>query len=229
MKSILIYIKTTACIWCWDMLYQSDGWNKKWPSKMFDSITMQFQLPPSNLSADLTSNHGAVNILSNVVILVFYPSNMYRTLTVHVSFEDIMTSPIQCLSAQFTTTLHDIWWMLSEDIHSEKLILILMSRMIPSILLKKQQSFLTTRVWLCCFFLFLFLLTYICRFALGQLIKYQKIEFLHVFPIFQVGFRIQGVALTGLRIDKLNVKAVPNRLYKGFRALTHAGLYEVRS
>lgn len=38
------------------------------PGKTIDSITVQFQLPPSILSADLTSNHGVVNILSNKVL-----------------------------------------------------------------------------------------------------------------------------------------------------------------
>lgn len=37
------------------------------PGKMIDSINVQFQLPPCVLSADLTSNHGAVNILSSKV------------------------------------------------------------------------------------------------------------------------------------------------------------------
>ena len=37
------------------------------PGKTIDSITVQFQLPPCVLSADLTSNHGAVNILANKV------------------------------------------------------------------------------------------------------------------------------------------------------------------
>ena len=63
----------------------------------------------------------------------------------------------------------------------------------------------------------------------GSLVLETGLERLHVFPTFQVSFRIQGVALSGLQIDKLDLKVVPNRLYKGFRALTRAGLYEVRS
>ncbi|XP_021853446.1 AP-3 complex subunit mu [Spinacia oleracea] len=54
-------------------------------------------------------------------------------------------------------------------------------------------------------------------------------EKLHVFPTFEAGFRIMGVALSGLKIDKLEVKNVTNRAYKGFRALTRAGEYQVRS
>lgn len=37
------------------------------PGKTIDSITLQFQLPPSVLSADLSSNHGTVDILANKV------------------------------------------------------------------------------------------------------------------------------------------------------------------
>jgi AP-3 complex subunit mu len=55
------------------------------------------------------------------------------------------------------------------------------------------------------------------------------LERLHVFPTFQVAFRIMGVALSGLQIDKLDLKNLPNRPYKGFRALTRAGGFEVRS
>ena len=63
----------------------------------------------------------------------------------------------------------------------------------------------------------------------GTLVLETEFEHLHVFPTFQVGFRIMGVALSGLQIDKLDLKTVPNRLYKGFRALTRAGEFEVRS
>ena len=42
------------------------------PGKTIDSITVQFQLPPCILSADLTSNHGTVNILTNKVPLFFF-------------------------------------------------------------------------------------------------------------------------------------------------------------
>lgn len=37
------------------------------PGKTIDSVTVQFTLPPCILSADLTSNHGTVNILSDKV------------------------------------------------------------------------------------------------------------------------------------------------------------------
>ena len=42
------------------------------PGKTIDSITVQFQLPPCILSADLTSNHGAVNIFANQVVKFWY-------------------------------------------------------------------------------------------------------------------------------------------------------------
>lgn len=54
-------------------------------------------------------------------------------------------------------------------------------------------------------------------------------EKLHVFPTFVAEFRIMGVALSGLKMDKLEVKNVASRPYKGFRALTRAGEYQVRS
>ena len=38
------------------------------PGKTIDSVTVQFQLPPFILSADLTSNHGTVNILAKQVL-----------------------------------------------------------------------------------------------------------------------------------------------------------------
>ncbi|XWS58073.1 hypothetical protein CRYUN_Cryun08bG0003900 [Craigia yunnanensis] len=48
----------------------------------------------------------------------------------------------------------------------------------------------------------------------GTLLLGTEFERLHVFPTFRVGFRIMGVALSGLQIDKLDLKTVPNRLYK---------------
>lgn len=63
----------------------------------------------------------------------------------------------------------------------------------------------------------------------GTLLLEAGLEKLHVFPTFQVEFRIMGVALSGLQIEKLELKNVPNRPYKGFRALTQAGEYQVRS
>ncbi|OMP09409.1 Clathrin adaptor, mu subunit [Corchorus olitorius] len=117
------------------------------PGKTIDSITVQFQLPPCILSADLTSNHGTVNILSNKICS----------------------------------------WSIGR---------------IP----KDKAPSLS-----------------------GTLVLETESERLHVFPTFRVGFRIMGVALSGLQIDKLDLRTVPNRLYKGFRALTRAGEFEVRS
>ncbi|KAJ0079743.1 hypothetical protein Patl1_22454 [Pistacia atlantica] len=117
------------------------------PGKTIDSITLQFQLPPCVLSADLTANHGAVDILSNKMCS----------------------------------------WSIGR---------------IP----KDKAPSLT-----------------------GTMVLETGLERLHVFPTFQLGFRIMGIALSGLQIDKLDLKNVPSRLYKGFRALTRGGEYEVRS
>ncbi|XP_054800548.1 AP-3 complex subunit mu [Prosopis cineraria] len=117
------------------------------PGKTIDSVTVQFILPPCILSADLTSNHGTVNILSD------------KTCT----------------------------WSIGR---------------IPK---DKAPS------------------------MSGTLVLENGLERLHVFPTFRVGFRIMGVALSGLQIDKLDLKSVPYRFYKGFRALTRAGEFEVRS
>lgn len=117
------------------------------PGKTIDSITVQFQLPPCILSADLTSNHGTVNILAN------------KTCS----------------------------WSIGR---------------IPK---DKTPS------------------------MSGTLVLETGLERLHVFPTFQADFRIMGIALSGLQIDKLDLKNLPNRPYKGFRALTKAGQFEVRS
>lgn len=63
----------------------------------------------------------------------------------------------------------------------------------------------------------------------GNLVLEPGLDRLHVFPVLRVGFRIVGVALSGLQINKLEIKNMPARLYKGFRAVTKAGEYEVRS
>lgn len=63
----------------------------------------------------------------------------------------------------------------------------------------------------------------------GTLVLETGMEKLHVFPTFQVGFRIMGVALSGLKIDKLDIKSQSSRLHKGFRALTKGGEFQVRS
>ncbi|KAJ7977842.1 AP-3 complex subunit mu [Quillaja saponaria] len=117
------------------------------PGKTIDSITVKFQLPPGILSADLTSNHGTVNILAN------------KTCT----------------------------WSIDR---------------IPK---DKAPS------------------------MSGTFVLETGLKRLHVFPTFQVGFKIMGVALSGLKIEKLDLKNTPSRLYKGFRALTQAGEFEVRS
>ncbi|XP_052193420.1 AP-3 complex subunit mu [Diospyros lotus] len=117
------------------------------PGKTIDSVAVEFQLPPCVLSADLTSNHGTINILAN------------KTCS----------------------------WSIGR---------------IPK---DKAPS------------------------MSGALVLEPGLERLNVYPTFQVGFRIMGVALSGLRIDKLDLKNLPNRPYKGFRALTRAGEYEVRS
>ncbi|KAG2694590.1 hypothetical protein I3760_08G153100 [Carya illinoinensis] len=117
------------------------------PGKTIDSITVQFQLPHCILSADMTSNHGTVNILANKTCL----------------------------------------WSIGR---------------IPK---DKAPS------------------------MSGTLVLETGLERLHVFPTFQVAFRVMGVALSGLQIDKLDLKNLPNRPYKGFRALTRAGEFEVRS
>ncbi|KAF3453209.1 hypothetical protein FNV43_RR03648 [Rhamnella rubrinervis] len=115
--------------------------------KTIDSITVQFQLPPCILSADLSSNHGTVNILSNKMCC----------------------------------------WSIGR---------------IPK---DKTPS------------------------MSGTLVLESGLERLQVFPTFQVGFRIMAVALSGLQIDKLDLKTIPARFYKGFRALTSAGEFEIRS
>lgn len=117
------------------------------PGKTIDSIILQFQLPPCILSADLTSNHGTVNVLSNKICT----------------------------------------WSIGR---------------IP----KDKAPSLS-----------------------GTMVLETGLETLRVFPTFQVEFRIMGVALSGLQIDKLDLQNLPNRLYKGFRAVTRAGEYEVRS
>ncbi|XP_017413508.1 AP-3 complex subunit mu isoform X3 [Vigna angularis] len=114
------------------------------PGKTIDSVTVQFQLPPFILSADLTSNHGTVNILAKKTCI----------------------------------------WSIGR---------------IPK---DKAPS------------------------MSGLLVIETGLERLHVCPSFQVGFRIMGVALSGLQIDKLDLKNAPYQFYKGFRALTRAGQFD---
>ncbi|XP_057855422.1 AP-3 complex subunit mu isoform X5 [Cryptomeria japonica] len=51
---------------------------------------------------------------------------------------------------------------------------------------------------------------------------------LREFPTILVGFKIMGVAMSGLKIDKLDLQNLGYRPYKGFRALTQAACYEIR-
>ncbi|KAM3403761.1 hypothetical protein ACQJBY_007091 [Aegilops geniculata] len=117
------------------------------PGKPIDSIIVQFQLPPLIASADLTANHGTVDILADQTCV----------------------------------------WTIGH---------------IPK---DKAPS------------------------VSGNLRLEEGLAHLHAFPIFQVKFRIMGAALSGLQIDKLDVKNTPSAPYKGFRAQTQAGRYEVRS
>ncbi|KAH6819022.1 Clathrin adaptor complexes medium subunit family protein [Perilla frutescens var. frutescens] len=117
------------------------------PGKSIDSITVQFRLPPCVLSSDLSSNHGAVNVLAD------------KTCS----------------------------WTIGR--------------------MPKDKAPNMS----------------------GTLALETGIERLHVFPTFQVGFRIMGVALSGLKIDKLDLKNLPFRPHKGFRALTKGGEFQVRS
>lgn len=63
----------------------------------------------------------------------------------------------------------------------------------------------------------------------GTLVLETGTERLQVFPTFQVGFKIMGVALSGLKIDKLDINSPLVRPHKGFRALTKGGEFQVRS
>nr|GMD96675.1 AP-3 complex subunit mu [Ipomoea batatas] len=63
----------------------------------------------------------------------------------------------------------------------------------------------------------------------GTLVLESGLKRLHVFPTFRVGFKIMGTALSGLKIDKLDIRNLPTCPYKGFRALTRAGEYQVNS
>ncbi|XP_039801210.1 AP-3 complex subunit mu-like isoform X3 [Panicum virgatum] len=117
------------------------------PGKPIDSITVQFQLPPLIVSADLTANYGTVDILADKTCL----------------------------------------WTIGQ---------------IP----KDRAPVLS-----------------------GNLRLEEGLAQLHTLPTFQVKFKIMGVALSGLQIDKLDVKNTPSAPYKGFRAQTQAGKYEVRS
>lgn len=173
------------------------------PGKPIDSITVQFQLPPLIVSADLTANYGTVDILADKVSVLPTISS-----TVTPLIPDLVTGQgkgsIVGSFRKFSklSTLH-----------------------VPS----PCYASLT--------------LAFLCRPVCGQLGRYQKTKHrhsrnlrleeglaqLHALPTFQVKFTIMGVALSGLQIDKLDVKNTPNAPYKSFRAQTQARKYEVRS
>ncbi|XP_057792098.1 AP-3 complex subunit mu isoform X2 [Salvia miltiorrhiza] len=117
------------------------------PGKSIDNMTVQFRLPPCITSSDLSSNHGAVNVLAD------------KTCS----------------------------WTIGR---------------MPK---DKAPS------------------------MSGTLVLETGMDRLHVFPTFQVSFRIMGVALSGLKIDKLDLKNPLSRPHKGFRALTRGGEFQVRS
>ncbi|CAM8925414.1 unnamed protein product [Rhodiola kirilowii] len=117
------------------------------PGKTIDDVKVQFHLPPCVISADLSSNHGTVNILAD------------------------------------KTCLWSIGRMPKDKAPSMS----------------------------------------------GTLTLTAGMDRIRVFPTFQVGFKIMGIALSGLQIDKLELKNLPRKPYKGFRAHTKAGHFEVRS
>ncbi|KAI5061115.1 hypothetical protein GOP47_0023620 [Adiantum capillus-veneris] len=63
----------------------------------------------------------------------------------------------------------------------------------------------------------------------GTLHLEKGVEQLQEFPTLLVGFKIMGVAMSGLRIDKTDVQNVAYNAYKGFRAVSRAASYEVRT
>lgn len=69
LKSTPIYVKPQLTSDCGTCRVNVLVGMRNDPGKTIDSITVEFQLPPCILSADLTSNHGTVNILANKVLL----------------------------------------------------------------------------------------------------------------------------------------------------------------
>ncbi|XP_024379655.1 AP-3 complex subunit mu isoform X2 [Physcomitrium patens] len=63
----------------------------------------------------------------------------------------------------------------------------------------------------------------------GKLQLEAGLERLREYPTFLVGFKIMGVALSGLRSDRVDINRVDYSAYRGFRAVTRAGNYEIRS
>jgi AP-3 complex subunit mu len=117
------------------------------PGKPIDSIALQFSLPPSVVSSDLTANHGSFNVLTNKACT----------------------------------------WSIGR---------------IP----KDKTPCLT-----------------------GTLRLENGVDCLREFPTLLVGFKIMGIGLSGLKIDKLDLQNVVYRPYKGFRAVTRAASYEIRT
>lgn len=118
------------------------------PGKPIDSIFVQFPLPPSVVSWDLTANHGTVDNLPGA-----------KTCT----------------------------WTIGK---------------VP----KDKSPCLT-----------------------GTMQLEKGLERLQEFPTLLVGFKIMGVAMSGLRIDKTNLQNVSYSPYKGFRAVSRAASYEIRT
>eukprot|EP01018_Ginkgo_biloba_P026108 Gb_25738 [translate_table: standard] len=117
------------------------------PGKPIDSIAVQFSLPPSVASSDLTANYGTVNVLTNKVC--------------NWSIGRIPKDKAPCLT--------------------------------------------------------------------GTLQLEGGVDRLQEYPTLLVGFKIMGVALSGLKIDKLELHNAVYRPYKGFRAFTQAASYEIRT
>lgn len=64
----------------------------------------------------------------------------------------------------------------------------------------------------------------------GTLVLNPGVKRLRVFPVFRIGFKIMGIALSHLQVDMLNIKNTGSSTpYKGFKAQTSAGDYQVRS
>ncbi|CAM6061139.1 unnamed protein product [Sphagnum tenellum] len=63
----------------------------------------------------------------------------------------------------------------------------------------------------------------------GKLHLAKGLDRLHEYPTLLVGFKIMGVALSGFRNDKVDIEHVDYRSFKGFRALTRAACYEIRT
>ncbi|KAG6541595.1 hypothetical protein Mapa_016988 [Marchantia paleacea] len=83
--------------------------------------------------------------------------------------------------------------------------------------------------------------TKVCTWTIGRIPKDKSpcltgsvnleagLDRLHEFPTILVGFKIMGVALSGLKVEKLEYDNIGYRVYKGFRAVTKATCYEIRT